>query len=341
MILIPHYNNNPVYLLQCMMANHTVQYTTAALLADNKDDIRSRVPLGLSTFLTAISVLTTLTNICVLILLLKTRSLHKQAHVVLVLFLCISDINVGLSGVIYGVTFISPVLSTNRDFCSFHVVIFIIGVGQSLSQSFLICLNRFAATTSNSIVSNMFKRKRKYVFIFSVWIGVQIYVIPTIAIHQETIEYCSVACLLGYNYRIMAIIISSYAVPLLVMIVIVYIVTVLRVYKRFTTVHPNIAKENLSTTTDHVTNEVNEKKVRKTIMTVGILLLFMLIFTAPIVFCLFLESFGIAVHRLVRTTLCILTIFNSLFNPIIYACRLQEFRNAVKLLFKTNLNASY
>ena len=291
-------------------------------------DTPSKVPMGMSTFMIVMSLLATISNLCVLIILLKTKSLHKNNHVVLILLLCISDINVGLSGVIYGTTFIFPSLSTDRSFCTFHVVIYIIGVGQSLGQSFLICLNRFAATTVNSIVSNMFDRKKKYVWTLAVWVGFAMYVLPTIAIHQKTIKYCSVVSLLGEHYETMAVILSAYAVPVLIMLFTFYIITVLRIRKRYTTIKP-------IGTVLNSTNESSEKKLQDSILTVGLLLLVLVLFTAPIIFCLLIESFGFRVGRLLRTTLCILPIFNSTFNPIIYASRLKEFQTALAWVFKS------
>lgn len=288
------------------------------------------------TAVTFIATLILVHNFLVLAVILFSHKLKQNPHIENILWLCLSDIIVGISGVMYILSQAVDSLAYSPAFCSASIHFINAGVVQSLSQTFLVCLQRYMAVVKHTQFKQ-FNKKWRYGLIFGTSIFVHVYIGIIVAryLQAERILFCGAK---AYpEYKSFSLAISLLSIPFLVFTVGLYasiVITFRKHIKRIQpapgnhlVIHVSEVSRNVSTNTSHEQKKASQKKEMHLIVTVGLILAAMLFMTGPNVFIRSIEGIStITFERKTKTVLSILAAINSILNPILYACRITEFR---------------
>ena len=296
------------------------------------------VSLSAAVSMTIVATIAAIVNIVILCLSVQQKELMKKDHVILVLMLCVSDVLVGISGMTLALNFIFKNLSSNRDLCSFQIILLISGISSSVAQLFVISLHSFLSTTTHTLLHILFKGSRKFIVVNCMIIAIFIMTVSSRALQEEHIESCSTSTLYKTNINIFRGTFAWFCIVVTSFIIVLNMITIVRV-KRFYKIRPIGANISYQVATQKITvtegqqqqQEQKIKKFRKSLITIVILIALLTITTLPFVFFNILESLEIDYPIQYQRMSGIAVIANSLTNPIVYVVRFAEVRQMLFL----------
>ena len=165
-------------------------------------------------------------NCVVLFLLTNSQEIRSNRRIDFILWLCISDLVGAVAVIMFFLTNTNTYLSTNKIFCVIKMHFITASMGQTLSHSLLICVDRFLGVIRNHWYQKL-RRRYRYAFIaFSCLIvhinsGVlEILLYP----NKDNIELCSMEALYGVkNAHIMFAYISIFCFVIFIPIPFLYV----------------------------------------------------------------------------------------------------------------------
>ena len=138
-------------------------------------------------------------NCVVLFLLTHSEEIRNNQRIDFILWLCISDLVSAVGVIMFFLTNTNTYLSTNKIFCVIKMHFITASMGQTLSHSRLICVDRFLGVIRNHLYQKL-RRRYCYAFIAAscliVHINsgvVEIWLYP----YKDNIELCSMEALYG------------------------------------------------------------------------------------------------------------------------------------------------
>ncbi|XP_033752405.1 adenosine receptor A2a-like [Pecten maximus] len=289
------------------------------------------------------SVFVTASNLLVLVILLCKPGIRKNYRIEFILWLCLSDIVVGITGWLFVFNYIIKDLSTNTHYCSLMYHFIGAGIGQSIAHTFLICIDRYMAVVNN-IKYKQFNKKYRYMVIFGTWFFIHGYVgiLVVICMRVKSITYCSLESFPRYKTFVNGT--NALYMPLLVSIPCLYIYVLIVFKKRLRQTHncPHVPLYVVGTATTseiQVNRGQRKQRIQKyeehVIVTTGLIVVTFLLLTGPFILIVsFLYGFGLmSVNRSTRILITILTFCNSTVNPFLYVWRIRKFRLVLYKIF--------
>ncbi|OWF37332.1 Sphingosine 1-phosphate receptor 3 [Mizuhopecten yessoensis] len=301
-------------------------------------------------FLTCVIIL--ISNLLVLIVLICQPEIRKNYRIEFILWLCLSDIVVGISGLLFVCNFLIKGLSKNTHYCSLMYYFIAAGIGQSLAQTFLICIDRHMAVVAN-VRYKLFNKKYRYIVIFGTWVFIHTYVGTLVAVFMRTdyITYCSAK---SFPYsKLFLTAINVLFLSLLLAIPCLYISTMISFRNRSKRTHnyPNVILSVVnsapsSQSTQNIAHFLEKNKIRHkyekhVLVTTGLIVVVFLLLNGPFLFIIiFLEGNDfIAVQRSTRILISLMTFLNSAVNPMLYAWRIRKVRQIfIKFICRCKTN---
>ncbi|XP_069131605.1 cannabinoid receptor 1-like [Argopecten irradians] len=281
----------------------------------------------------------TASNVLVLVILIWKSDIKKNYRIEFILWQCLSDIVVGISGWMFGLNYIIKDLSTNANYCRLMYHFIAAGIGQSIAHTFLICIDRYMAIVKN-IRYKRFTKKYRYMVIFGTWLFIHCYVgtLVVIGMRAESISYCALESF--PTYKVLMNGANLLFMPLFLFVPCIYIYSMVIFRKRLKqTQHcsdvPLYVVRNPTSTSSPTASKrqqtLSQKYEQYVIVTIGLIVMALLVFTGPFVSVLFLEGMDILpINRGVRMASTIMTLVNSTFNPFLYVWRIRKFRQVFK-----------
>lgn len=261
-------------------------------------------------------------NISVIIVTFSTRKLRQNTYLNLILTLSVSDFIFGLTTLLTGIRRLSNLLSKIKELCILSNLIVPTCFLASLYQMFLISLHRYLVISGSDLSKKLFKQKRKYIWYMACWV-VQIvplsfFVSP---LPTEVDHTCSTDTVFYENrYIVFCIMVIPEAVCIF-LIIVFYCSAMFSLKKNYL----NVKKSTLS---DRILENKREKFL-KSMKSVSVLLLALLVFSGPMIVRNFLSISDVANQESLLITFP-LTNINSLLNPLIYFTNIVEFKDALK-----------
>lgn len=261
-------------------------------------------------------------NISVIIVTFSTRKLRQNTYLNLILTLSVSDFIFGLTTLLTGIRRLSPLLFKIKELCILSNIIVPTCFLASLYQMFLISLHRYLVISGSDWSKKLFKQKRKYIWYMACWV-VQIvplsfFISP---LPTEVDHTCSTDTVFYENrYIVFCIMVIPEAVYIF-LIIVFYCSAMFSLKKKYL----NVKKSTLS---DRILENRREKFL-KSMKSVSVLLLALLVFSGPMIVRNFLSISDVANQESLLITFP-LTNINSLINPLIYFTNIVEFKDALK-----------
>lgn len=261
-------------------------------------------------------------NISVIIVTFSTRKLRQNTYLNLILTLSVSDFIFGLTTLLTGIRRLSPLLFKIKELCILSNIIVPTCFLASLYQMFLISLHRYLVISGSDWSKKLFKQKRKYIWYMACWV-VQIvplsfFISP---LPTEVDHTCSTDTVFYENrYIVFCIMVIPEAVYIF-LIIVFYCSAMFSLKKKYL----NVKKSTLS---DRILENRREKFL-KSMKSVSVLLLALLVFSGPMIVRNFLSISDVANQESLLITFP-LTNINSLLNPLIYFTNIVEFKDALK-----------
>lgn len=261
-------------------------------------------------------------NISVIIVTFSTRKLRQNTYLNLILTLSVSDFIFGLITLLTGIRRLSPLLFKIKELCILSNIIVPTCFLASLYQMFLISLHRYLVISGSDWSKKLFKQKRKYIWYMACWV-VQIvplsfFISP---LPTEVDHTCSTDTVFYENrYIVFCIMVIPEAVYIF-LIIVFYCSAMFSLKKKYL----NVKKSTLS---DRILENRREKFL-KSMKSVSVLLLALLVFSGPMIVRNFLSISDVANQESLLITFP-LTNINSLLNPLIYFTNIVEFKDALK-----------
>lgn len=261
-------------------------------------------------------------NISVIIVTFSTRKLRQNTYLNLILTLSVSDFIFGLTTLLTGIRRLSPLLFKIKELCILSNIIVPTCFLASLYQMFLISLHRYLVISGSDWSKKLFKQKRKYIWYMACWV-VQIvplsfFISP---LPTEVDHTCSTDTVFYENrYIVFCIMVIPEAVYIF-LIIVFYCSAMFSLKIKYL----NVKKSTLS----DIILENRREKFLKSMKSVSVLLLALLVFSGPMIVRNFLSISDVANQESLLITFP-LTNINSLINPLIYFTNIVEFKDALK-----------
>ncbi|OWF40569.1 Beta-2 adrenergic receptor [Mizuhopecten yessoensis] len=321
------------------------KYTNETYNETTFNDVNTSFPVVKVALMSMWSIMVLVPNCLVLVVLTVKTNLRKTHRTEFVLWLCISDLMVGLSSVMYLLTHVAGSLATSPRFCALTLHCVYSGVTLSLVHIFFLCYERYLAVV-RKIRFQLLNKKMKYILVLGSYLIVSLYtgIMTACFLRADTIEYCGIQSFpKGKYYMISA---SIVCLPLLVLTVFVYIIFVIKLKKQmrktyttaFQLTRNNEAMPNHEAVT--VPSEARrveqtfQQKEREITITIGLIVVALFLLTGPFIVTKFLEGISaVSLRPAIKISITFLAGSNSLFNPILYAWRLPAFRKEVRNIF--------
>lgn len=331
-----------------------------------KDNVQMDIPVLVS--VSVIGFLSSTLNGRVFILVIKTTEIRSNPYHFLVMMLSVSDFFVGLSNV-----FIFPrilnlsSMHTSRVLVVAQTFMMTNGLYLSLLQIFLISLQRFTVVCTQKWNRYVFCGNRKYVVCIISWLlvvtsNVSLVSPPDRDYNRFKDRFVSFV----YSGRFVAF--SFYnrllTLSLLVSTLSLYFITTRHVIKNYNQVGPGQGaptqmrvvtitvreancQQNLPPSEEVIPqisritytsnlHDFRHKKVKDTLLLVGLLITFLFVLTGPLMIAVWIDDSS----QFLRISFCVCTI-NSLANPFIYLWKLTIVRNFVKSAFVCTNSESF
>lgn len=261
-------------------------------------------------------------NLSVIIVTFSTRKLRQNTYLNLILTLSVSDFIFGLTTLLTGIRRLSPLLSKMKELCILSNLIVPTCFLASLYQMFLISLHRYLVISGSDWSTKLFKQKRKYIWYMACWV---VHIVPlsffVSPLPAEVDHTCSTDTVFYENRYIVFCIIVIPQLVCIFLILVFYCSAMFSLKK-------NDLNVKQSTLSDRILENKREKFL-KSMKSVSVLLLVLLIFSGPMVVRNFLSIIQEATQESLLITFP-LTNINSLLNPLIYFTNVVEFKNAIK-----------
>ena len=272
------------------------------------------------------------TNVFIITVLAKRRTLRENTYTVLILTLCAADITVSLGGM----TFILSQLFPSIDLCRAMIYLFSLGRFMSVYFTFNISLYRFLSAISIAWQDKLYAGWRKYAMLF---IPTTLVGITNLAftITEKHLSTCSPDAMLGSPHTVFSIYIASINSTALISAVFVYILAIHAIRKRFRQVLPQLppASSNITTASCFSSSTTRKKREIAALKTCGVIVTVITIGTAPFLVTFLMMAMEVEVPQAVRYPLAVCFLVNSAANPAIYAWRLPEAKKEIlKLLYQ-------
>ena len=265
------------------------------------------------------------TNFLILIVFSIRPKLQKNTYNVLVLSLSMADIVVSLSGIVHAAT--RKLAPQSTYLCRTVTFLFSNGVFMSVYFTFVLSLNRFLSAASATWTQKLYGGKRKYLFLFIPCFCVSFANVAIVLQSEERITFCSVEILFSSNLRIVCAYISGLNIPILFGTIIVYALAIRAINRRFNKVTP---QNGVVPDTQTNVPDVRKQRHVTALRTVGILIVIIVIGTAPYLTVFLLIALQTQVNSAIRAISAAGLLITSALNPVFYTWRLKDFRTEIR-----------
>ena len=268
-----------------------------------------------------------ITNFLVFLVLTAREKLKKNTYTVLVLNLSIADIVVSSCGILQHIL---KILEQQSDcLCKAVLFFFSNGIFMSVYFTFVLSLNRFLSAASAPWKDKLFDGNRKYILLFLPCLIVSLVNMTFVFVTEEHITTCSLEQLLGANLRTFSIFMVVLNIPILFSTLLVYILAIYSIHKRFTRVMTHVNSQSNAQTN---IPDVRKQRHVTAVWTVGAIIVFILIGTTPYLTVFLVFAMRIEVPSGARVAATAVFYITSALNPVFYTWRLKEFRTEIRAI---------
>lgn len=289
---------------------------------NNPSFIATFSPITVAVTLMLFGIIVVILNLIVTVVAYSSKELRRNIYINLVLTLSVNDFLYGLSTLLTGMRMLPFDLFSLRELCIFSVVISPACLVVSLYQTFIISLHRHLTIIGSPWGRILFEEKRHYVWYVGGWIMIvaplSILISP---MRNETDHLCTTDTVFKENKNIAMFIVLVLEFVFILLTVVFYFSDMCCLKRNYM---------NMSTASNTVL-AIRQRKFSKSMKSVSILLLVMLIFSGPFLMRNLLEMIQ-PISRQVLFITYILTNVNSLLNPLIYFINIVEFKMVLKRL---------
>lgn len=289
---------------------------------NNPSFIATFSPITVAVTLMLFGIIVVILNLIVTVVAYSSKELRRNIYINLVLTLSVNDFLFGLSTLLTGMRMLPFDLFSLRELCIFSVVISPACLVVSLYQTFIISLHRHLTIIGSPWGRILFEEKRHYIWYVGGWIMIvaplSILISP---MRNETDHLCAIDTVFKENKNIAMFIVLVLEFVFILLTVVFYFSAMCCLKRNYM---------NMSTASNTVL-AIRQRKFSKSMKSVSILLLVMLIFSGPFLMRNLLEMIQ-PMSRQVLFITYILTNVNSLLNPLIYFINIVEFKMVLKRL---------
>lgn len=289
---------------------------------NNPSFIATFSPITVAVTLMLFGIIVVILNLIVTVVAYSSKELRRNIYINLVLTLSVNDFLYGLSTLLTGMRMLPFDLFSLRELCIFSVVISPACLVGSLYQTFIISLHRHLTIIGSPWGRILFEEKRHYVWYVGGWIMIvaplSILISP---MRNETDHLCTTDTVFKENKNIAMFIVLVLEFVFILLTVVFYFSAMCCLKRNYM---------NMSKASNTVL-AIRQRKFSKSMKSVSILLLVMLIFSGPFLMRNLLEMIQ-PISRQVLFITYILTNVNSLLNPLIYFINIVEFKMVLKRL---------
>lgn len=290
---------------------------------NNPSFIATFSPITIAVTLMLFGIIVVILNLIVTVVAYSSKELRRNIYINLVLTLSVNDFLFGLSTLLTGMRMLPFDLFSLRELCIFSVVISPACLVGSLYQTFIISLHRHLTIIGSPWGRILFEEKRHYVWYVGGWIMIvaplSILISP---MRNETDHLCTTDTVFKENKNIAMFIVLVLEFVFILLTVVFYFSAMCCLKRNYM---------NMSTASNTVL-AIRQRKFAKSMKSVSILLLVMLIFSGPFLMRNLLEMIQPISRQEVLVITYILTNVNSLLNPLIYFVNIVEFKMVLKRL---------
>lgn len=290
---------------------------------NNPSFIATFSPITVAVTLMLFGIIVVILNLIVTVVAYSSKELRRNIYINLVLTLSVNDFLFGLSTLLTGMRMLPFDLFSLRELCIFSVVISPACLVGSLYQTFIISLHRHLTIIGSPWGRILFEEKRHYVWYVGGWIMIvaplSILISP---MRNETDHLCATDTVFKENKNIAMFIVLVLEFVFILLTVVFYFSAMCCLKRNYM---------NMSTASNTVL-AIRQRKFSKSMKSVSILLLVMLIFSGPFLMRNLLEMIQPISRQEVLIITYILTNVNSLLNPLIYFINIVEFKMVLKRL---------
>lgn len=290
---------------------------------NNPSFIATFSPITIAVTLMLFGIIVVILNLIVTVVAYSSKELRRNIYINLVLTLSVNDFLFGLSTLLTGMRMLPFDLFSLRELCIFSVVISPACLVVSLYQTFIISLHRHLTIIGSPWGRILFEEKRHYVWYVGGWIMIvaplSILISP---MRNETDHLCTTDTVFKENKNIAMFIVLVLEFVFILLTVVFYFSAMCCLKRNYM---------NMSTASNTVL-AIRQRKFSKSMKSVSILLLVMLIFSGPFLMRNLLEMIQPISRQEVLIITYILTNVNSLLNPLIYFVNIVEFKMVLKRL---------
>lgn len=290
---------------------------------NNPSFIATFSPITVAVTLMLFGIIVVILNLIVTVVAYSSKELRRNIYINLVLTLSVNDFLFGLSTLLTGMRMLPFDLFSLRELCIFSVVISPACLVVSLYQTFIISLHRHLTIIGSPWGRILFEEKRHYVWYVGGWIMIvaplSILISP---MRNETDHLCTTDTVFKENKNIAMFIVLVLEFVFILLTVVFYFSAMCCLKRNYM---------NMSTASNTVL-AIRQRKFSKSMKSVSILLLVMLIFSGPFLMRNLLEMIQPISRQEVLIITYILTNVNSLLNPLIYFVNIVEFKMVLKRL---------
>lgn len=290
---------------------------------NNPSFIATFSPITVAVTLMLFGIIVVILNLIVTVVAYSSKELRRNIYINLVLTLSVNDFLFGLSTLLTGMRMLPFDLFSLRELCIFSVVISPACLVVSLYQTFIISLHRHLTIIGSPWGRILFEEKRHYIWYVGGWIMIvaplSILISP---MRNETDHLCAIDTVFKENKNIAMFIVLVLEFVFILLTVVFYFSAMCCLKRNYM---------NMSTASNTVL-AIRQRKFSKSMKSVSILLLVMLIFSGPFLMRNLLEMIQPISRQEVLVITYILTNVNSLLNPLIYFVNIVEFKMVLKRL---------
>jgi hypothetical protein len=175
-----------------------------------------------------------LLNLCVLIIFINSKTVRQNRHHNLVLFLSISDVILGLSGMIGCLRLLIPAWSEAILPCIMSTGLTSAGIFMSMFQTFLLSLHRFLVSVNSPCNDRLFQGKRKYGIYAIGWISSLTWIFALVHFtRNRNLAFCNVNVVYGDYFPVFSRVFGVLGMALLISTILLYSFTLHNVRKRY------------------------------------------------------------------------------------------------------------
>lgn len=260
-------------------------------------------------------------NLTVIFVVYSTEKLRRNTYLNLILTLSVSDFLFGLTTLLTGIRRLFPFLSQIKELCILSNLFAPACLVVTLYQSFLISLHRYLVISRSEWSEILFKQKRKYIWYILCWVTVigplLFFISPD---PKEVNRSCSIDTVFFENRFIAVCIVVIMSLVYMLLILVFYCMAMYSLKRHY------LNRTN-ATCSDTIL-ENKRKTFSKSMRSVSILLLVMVIFSGPSLVCNLISLIQDIPLISLFITFTLANI-HSILNPLIYYMNIVEFNEAL------------